>query len=133
MTYKLLSAKMNGAHQRADKKSSDLTSLLTDSVHPPSSFSLSFSVHDASCCFFLMSYWSCQSLSSTTVLSLCACGLCASIFCFNLMVVGLHILDDNRSGVTLFFGKAPPAPVLSVFLWLLSNCYIVYLNSNLKY
>lgn len=42
---------MNGARQRADEESSDLTLLLTDSVYPPSSSSLPFSVHGASCCF----------------------------------------------------------------------------------
>lgn len=47
LTYKLLSAKMNGAHQRADEESSDLTLLLTDSVYPQSSFSPPFSVHGA--------------------------------------------------------------------------------------
>lgn len=38
---------MNGARQRADEESSDLTLLLTDSVYPQSSFSPPFSVHGA--------------------------------------------------------------------------------------
>lgn len=44
LTYKLLSAKMNGARQRADKDSGDLTSFLSQL-----SLCLTVSVHSASC------------------------------------------------------------------------------------
>ena len=62
---------MNGAHQRADEESGDLTLLLTDSVYPPSSFCLPFSVHGASCC--LLWCLTGAAKDSVVALPLCVC------------------------------------------------------------